>query len=376
MIARPDGLDLRRSLRSALGDDPEAVEKAALRQERTIDAVLQRFHDDDEERRREIVLLADEVGLGKTFVALGVAWSVLHRRAAWGLSAGPVLVVTPHAHALFRKWRREAERFVQLVAPSSMGFDVKTASTPRDLAHALKKRQPTLVIARMSAFSGRLHELDRARMAAIHSLLHMDGFELAMDERLAMLSDWPSCASRESLDLRRSGTAWEAARNTDEVGFGDRQVRAAWRRLQIVDPPPVRAARGFMEARTEWSTEASVVLGGSAGELCRAAIGQTVGHNLPLVIVDEIHNWKNHPRSWLRFLHTLGRRTDRLLGLSATPVPARSARAHPGARSPVLHPPFGGARVVLERSRRRSPCRPVAGRRDREGPSTRLGRCR
>ena len=192
MIARPDGLDLRCSLRSALGDnDPEAVEKAAQRQERTIDAVLRRFHDDDEERRREIVLLADEVGLGKTFVALGVAWSVLHRRAAWGLSAGPVLVVTPHAHALFRKWRREAERFVQLVAPSSMGFDVKTASTPHDLAHALKKRQPTLVIARMSAFSGRLHQLDTARMAAIHSLLHMDGLGLSMDQRLAMLSDWP-----------------------------------------------------------------------------------------------------------------------------------------------------------------------------------------
>ena len=318
MIARPDGLDLRRSLRSALGDDPEAVEKAARRQERTIDAVLRRFHDDDEERRREIVLLADEVGLGKTFVALGVAWSVLHRRAAWGLSAGPVLVVTPHAHALFRKWRREAERFVQLVAPSSMGFDVKPASTPHDLAHALRKRQPTLVIARMSAFSGRLHELNTARMAAIHSLLHMDGFELAMDERLAMLSDWPSYASRESLDLRRSGTAWEAARNTGEVGFGDRQVRAAWRRLQIVDPLLCgRLQDSWKCARSGRPKRAS--FWEDLRELCRAALGQTVGHNLPLVIVDEIHNWKNHPRSWLRFLHALGRRTDRLLGLSATP---------------------------------------------------------
>ena len=331
MIARPDGLDLRCSLRSALGDnDPEAVEKAAQRQERTIDAILRRFHDDDEERRREIVLLADEVGLGKTFVALGVAWSVLHRRAAWGLSAGPVLVVTPHAHALFRKWRREAERFVQLVAPSSMRFDVKTASTPHELAHALKKRQPTLVIARMSAFSGRLHELDTARMAAIHSLLHMDGFELAMAERLAMLSDWPSYASRESLDIRRSGTAWEAARNTDEVGFGDRQVRAAWRRLKIVDPRLCeRLQDSWKRARSGRPKRAS--FWEDLRELCRAAIGQTVGHNLPLVIVDEIHNWKNHPKSWLRFLHTLGRRTDRLLGLSATPVPARSARAHPGA---------------------------------------------
>lgn len=101
MIERPAGLDLRRSLRSALGDgNPDAVEAAAMRQERTIDAILQRLYDDEDERRREIVLLADEVGLGKTFVALGVAWSVLHQRKAAGLATGPVLVVTPHAHAL------------------------------------------------------------------------------------------------------------------------------------------------------------------------------------------------------------------------------------------------------------------------------------
>ena len=74
MIVRPAGLDLRRSLRAALGNsDPGAVEKAATRQERTIDAILRRLYDDDDKRRREIVLLADEVGLGKTFVALGVA---------------------------------------------------------------------------------------------------------------------------------------------------------------------------------------------------------------------------------------------------------------------------------------------------------------
>ena len=144
-----------------------------MRQERTIDAILRRLYDDDEERRREIVLLADEVGLGKTFVALGVAWSVLHQRAAAGLPAGPVLVVTPHAQALFKKWKREVEQFLRLVVPRHMGFDVESTETPHDLAHALRKRRPTLVIARMPAFSGRLHQLDTARMAAIHSLLHI-----------------------------------------------------------------------------------------------------------------------------------------------------------------------------------------------------------
>ena len=319
MIVRPQGLDLRRSLRVALGNgDPAAVEKAATRQERTIDAILQRLYDDDDERRREIVLLADEVGLGKTFVALGVAWSVLHQRSAAGLPAGPVLVVTPHAHALFRKWRREAEQFLKLVAPSDMRFAVETASTPHDLAHALRKRRPTLVIARMSAFSGQLHRRDIARMAAVHSLLHMDDFELSMNQRLEMLSDWPTHATRTNLDLRRSSVAWEGARSSYEVGFDDRHVRAAWRRLERTDSKLCkRMTVSWNRARSGRSKRSS--FWEDLREICRAALGQTVPHRLPLVIVDEIHNWKNHPASWWRFLHTLGLRMDRLLGLSATP---------------------------------------------------------
>ena len=319
MIVRPAGLDLRRSLRAALGNgDPAAVEKAATRQERTIDAILQRLYDDDDERRREIVLLADEVGLGKTFVALGVAWSVLHQRSAAGLSAGPVLVVTPHSHALFRKWRREAEQFLQLVAPPDTGFDVETAWTPRDLARALRKRRPTLVIARMAAFSGQLHGRDIARMAAIHSLLRMDDFELSMDQRLEMLSDWPSHATRTSLDLRRSSVAWGEALNSDKVGFDDRHIRAAWHRLECTDPGLCnRIKESWKRVRSGRSKRSSFWK--ALRELCRAALGQTVPHKLPLVIVDEIHNWKNHPASCWRFLHTLGLRMDRLLGLSATP---------------------------------------------------------
>ena len=319
MIVRPHGLDLRRSLRAALGNgDPAAVEKAATRQERTIDAILQRLYDDDNERRREIVLLADEVGLGKTFVALGVAWSVLHQRSAAGLSAGPVLVVTPHSHALFRKWRREAEQFLQLVAPLDTGFDVEMAWTPHDLAHALRKRKPTLVIARMAAFSGQLHGRDTARMAAIHSLLRMNDFELSMDQRLKMLSDWPSHATQSNLDLRRSSVAWGKALKSDKVGFDDRHIRAAWHRLERTDPwlcnrikdSWKRVRSGRRKRSSFWD---------DLREICRAALGQTVPHKLPLVIVDEIHNWKNHPASWWRFLHTLGLRMDRLLGLSATP---------------------------------------------------------
>lgn len=319
MIRRPEGLDLRRSLRSALGDGhPGAVEAYASRQERTVDAILQRLYDDQEERRREFVLLADEVGLGKTYVALGVAWSVLHQRRAGGLAKGPVLVVTPHAHALFSKWRREAERFQKEVVPEGMGFDVSSASTPHGLARALRARRPTLVIARMSAFSGRLHRYDTARMAAIHSLLRMNGFELSMRERIRLMADWPADANRFDLDLRRSTTIWDAARETPEVGFGDAQVRAAWRRLEAIDPGVTERLRQSW-ARVRGGRGVRSDFPNDLRELCRAALGQSVRHGLPLVIVDEIHNWKNHPQSWQRFLHSQGQRIERLLGLSATP---------------------------------------------------------
>lgn len=318
MITRPTGLDLRRSLRSALGEGAEAaVEAAATRQERTIDAVLERLYCDDEAQRRELVLLADEVGLGKTFVALGVAWSVLHQRKAAGLSAGPVLVVTPHAHALFNKWRREAERFLQLVAPAERGFAIRAVSTPHELARALCERRPALVIARMSALSGRLHRLDTARLVALHALFRMDGFSLGLEQRLRLVQD-SRHATPERLDLRRSAQVRAEAEEADEIVFEERHVFSAWKRLQKVDPRLCERLEGaWRKARDGGSRSPS--FWEDLREVCRAAMGQTVPHRLPLVIVDEIHNWKNHPSSWQRFLHTLGHRVDRLLGLSATP---------------------------------------------------------
>ena len=161
-------------------------------------------------------------------------------------------------------------------------------------------------------------QLDTARLAVMHSLLRMDGFELSMEQRLRLLADLPNLATREAMDLRSSARAWEAAQSTEEVGFTDRHVRSAWRRLGVIDQRLcdrvedswryVRAGRGARSSFWE-----------DHREICRAALGQTIPHELPLVIVDEIHNWKNHPTSWTRFLHMLGMRVERLLGLSATP---------------------------------------------------------
>ena len=185
-----EGLNYQKSLRIVLGDtDPGLVERTAQRQGRTVHALLRRFYAYNPDQRREMVVLADEVGLGKTFVALGVAWSILQRRAKLGLAVGPILVVTPHAHALFKKWRRETERFLQLIVPRDCRFEVAAVETPHDLARELRCRRPTLVIARMSAFTGRLYDRQTADLAVLHTLFHMDGFSLNLDQREHLVSD-------------------------------------------------------------------------------------------------------------------------------------------------------------------------------------------
>lgn len=317
-MKRPEGLNYRASLRAALGGADE-VRVAALadRQERTIDALLARMYG-PEAKRREITLLADEVGLGKTFVALGVAWSVLMQRQAAGLAAGPVLVVTPHAHALYNKWGREAERFNSLVAPANGGFEVVSVETPHDLGNALRARKPRLVIARMPALSGRLTQRNTSDLALLHWLFHQPGFELDLDARVRLVGGRGGDFSREGLNLNRSSTALEAAETGWSLGYAEVHIAGAWARLLVTDKwLSGRIAEAFKSAREGGTPKVS--LWDDLREFGRSALGQRIPHALPLVIVDEIHNWKNSPQSWWRFQHMLGGRIERLLGLSATP---------------------------------------------------------
>ncbi len=319
MMDRPEGLDLQRSLREVLGGTDRALlESTAARQERTIDAILSRLYNADEDNRREMVLLADEVGLGKTFVALGVAWSVLQRRKEAGLASGPVLVITPQSHALFKKWRREAERFLQLVVPQGQRFEVVPVSNPHELAQALRSRRQTLVIARMPALSGRLHLLADALMAVFHALFQTEEFSLTPRQRMAMVKEKLNKVTHEDLNLRHSAKIWRRTRKLPEVGFGQAEVLGAWRRMGMNDPGLCkRVHESFQRIRSGKKVRST--FWADIRELARAALGETVPHSLPLVIVDEIHNWKNHPQSWWRFAHMLGSKMERLLGLSATP---------------------------------------------------------
>ena len=315
----PDELDFGNSLGLLMeGAAPESIAANAGRQKRTVDAILNRMFDSDPQARREMVLLADEVGLGKTFVALGVAWSVLVQRQREGLPGRPVLVVTSSAQALFRKWQREAETFFKQSVPEELRFEVHAVETPHALAEALSARSARLVIARMSAFDGQLHKYDTVIASALHGLFNFFDPELTVEQRLELTRGWSILGTRESVDRRGSGAFWQASEALAEAKFGEKHLKKAIRRLEKFDSRLMNRLRNkFLQVKR--GDQVTGNLAADVREVARAALGERAVKVLPLVIVDEIHNWKNHPQSWQRFLHTLGGRVDRLLGLSATP---------------------------------------------------------
>lgn len=83
----------------------------AERQRATAESILKDLKD------RPGVILADEVGMGKTYVALSVAASVLSKTRGRG---GPVVIMVPSR--LRRKWQREWQQFKHHCTPSG-SFD-------------------------------------------------------------------------------------------------------------------------------------------------------------------------------------------------------------------------------------------------------------
>lgn len=316
-MRRHEGLDYRQSLRHLMdqGDHAE-IEAIALRQERTVDALLHRMYNATDAERRELVLLADEVGLGKTFVALGVAWSVLAGRMRDGLPSKPILIVTPSSKALFGKWQREIETFLKEAVPNGGQVTVRSVEVPHDLVDAMRERRPSIVVARMSAFQGRLHDYDVSIAATLHTILNDRERWLPVDQRLSLVAGLSELQSRDDVNLRGSSRFWAAAEQS--AGFGRSHVERALRRLQRVAPRIVESIDKSIE-RVRAGGHPRADFQPSIRELTRAALGQRIPGTLPLVIVDEIHNWKNHPQGWQRFHNMLGGRIERVLGLSATP---------------------------------------------------------
>lgn len=114
MISFSDEIDLGRD-RTRIKDPADAD-----RQRRTAMTLLDRFFHQDPGQQWELQLVADEVGMGKTFVALATAFAILKAMREFGATPSDlqqcqprVLIIAPQNSALVSKWQREVGEFIK-----------------------------------------------------------------------------------------------------------------------------------------------------------------------------------------------------------------------------------------------------------------------
>jgi superfamily II DNA or RNA helicase len=327
-------IDLGRSLRLVFGNKAEftsQIEQDCARQTDTASAILRRFFGAKDQERRELIILADEVGLGKTYVALAVAVSILDaiRRGEVpdGLPANKpvVLVLTPNNDALFNKWMREAKAFqkncarkdgelewLQIRCPtddsSKSGNVIDLSAQMRDATRG----KPMLLIAKQGVFGAALRDRDLWRRRGLAALFGR--FRTSADTRRywcrkGKVFDFGIPKLNELLDLRSSGRLWNDPISADlEKAFS----RTLGTHQQLVDRCET-ALNG-----TDGTTLCAVL-----DDLARYAMA-TDWPPFPLVVIDEIHKLKNKQvQSRRNFEAFATGRVCRVLGLSATPFQLR-----------------------------------------------------
>ncbi len=328
-------IDLGKSLRQVFGDDPESAEKVEYdraRQEQTPNAILQRFLARAGAKRRELTILADEVGLGKTYVALAVAVSLLdairNGETPDGLPHNKpvVLVLTPPNDALFNKWMREAEAFKTDCARTDRALDWLDIQSPLpgntksgnilNLAEQMSKasrNRPMLLVAKHSALGAALNDRDCWRMRALYTVFRY--FKIQTPDRRWWcrrgrvfdnlgVPDLP-----ELIDFRRSGVLWENEPFPNlESAFKKALTKSQKLQKRICES-------------LEYGDSNKLTT--HLDNLTRRAISRKMP-KLPLVIIDEVHNLKNeHVQARRRLKNLMNGRVCRLLGLSATPFQLR-----------------------------------------------------
>lgn len=338
MIAIASDFDLGRD--STRIKDPADAE----RQTATAAAILERLFAPDPQRRFELQVLADEVGMGKTFVALAVAYSILAYMRRHAVPddllhcSRRVVIVTPQNQALFRKWQREVSEFVgRCVRPEHQeeanGWFAATAVERLDelVAALLRRSGPRIVVTHTGALgSAKLRSYDLKRRFLLGVLFRHWGKRFAVEHRERLLKGAPDGWPRDPYAL----TDLDAAEQ-EEVLFSEEDLLTGIRRLERLD---LLERGASVEALLQRCREiAAPYVRGRADlferverdlmAIYRAAISQLGRRGIPLVIVDEAHNWKNGPSAgtngYYGFVNALARRARRLLLLTATPFQLR-----------------------------------------------------
>ena len=338
MIVLPEHVDL--------GHDKTRIKdpRDGQRQARTVSAILERMFHPDPTHRWETQIVADEVGMGKTFVALATAYSVLahmrekgHEGDLYGC-VQKVLIVTPHNRALFRKWEREVAEFVRRCV---VGCEKEAAERwyapqrverfDRLIKALVSPSGPRVVVTHVGILSKQrwgspLKQYDLKRRITLSALFTCWGNKFRVKKRRRLLSGAPANWSRNPYELGFLEPAEQ-----EKLIFGEEDLLEGLRRIESDGDDASRAlfdnvlaqceeiARPYRRDREKLFDS---LLRGLKDVYC-AACEALLTKAIPLVVVDEAHNWKNGPsagaNNYKEFERVIAARTRRLLMLTATP---------------------------------------------------------
>lgn len=337
----------------------------AARQTKTVEALLGRFFAHDPARRHEVQVLADEVGMGKTYVALGVAFSILEAIRADVHEEDlrecyqKVLVISPRNPMLLRKWGQEVKEFVKRCVPADRRSDASWFEPTQvdrldELASELRRRGPgrRVLVASMGILSGdKLQNYDLKRRLLLGTLFRYWGPRFRTDRRQRLLkgapAGWPTDPDALT-DL--------SEREQDRLCFGEAELLRALERVdqeqldKLLDRCNEISER-YVRDRDELFVAVEPLLTAIYKEAALALINR----DLPLVVVDEAHNWRNKACGFDTFARVIAPRMRRALLLTATPF-----QLHPSELLTVLEatdaispaPRQADAAVRAERLRR------------------------
>lgn len=310
-----------------LGADRTRMKNAhdVERQNETARSLLRRLYGGGADQV-ELQLLADEVGMGKTFVALAVAYSVLEAQKGEPELAGcyqKVLVLVPQNDELKNKWHREVGEIVKRCAKPEYQkaaqalFKAKTVEKPDDLVAALRKGTERVVVAKTSSLGARIKDEDVKARLTLATLFRHFGRALPLETREVLLKGapgWPTDPTalrdkdEEEKCLPLPGDVIEAAiRNAAERELQDEAGAILALCKEWGTPNVRRRDEGFAAIRRKLI------------QFYKHACWSLLGSDLPLVIVDEAHQWKNKRHDFPAFSQFIAPRARRALLLTATP---------------------------------------------------------
>jgi len=319
-----------------------------LRQTATARELLARFFAPRVDDRWPLQLLADEVGMGKTFVSLAAAFSVLERM---GDGAGDepdlegcyqkIIILAPQNSSLLKKWTREADEFVgRCILPkhrteAAKVFHVQRCERLDEFVKAARKPgkfSERIIVAPMTLFgSVRLNDLQIKQRFILSALFRYWGGSFNRDRRERLLkgagSDWPSQPDdldhfeddeREMLPCSEDEVIEEIAR----IGRAEKREHGESTLSRVLEQ-----CRSVTELFQRGREEAFERLRKELTNVYRQVLFSLLNRSFPLVIVDEAHHWKNGPDAGTNgfndFRDHIASRARRILLLTATPFQLR-----------------------------------------------------